>query len=131
MAVLATVSENKPHCSLMAYLCNDMCTEIYMVTYRDTQKYKNLVRNPSVSMLIDTRVNVVPDRKNIKALTINGQYKPLKDPKKEAAVRQRMLERHPHLRNILQHEDGQILVIKIISFLFLNGPTDAHFETVP
>jgi nitroimidazol reductase NimA-like FMN-containing flavoprotein (pyridoxamine 5'-phosphate oxidase superfamily) len=132
MAVLATVSEGKPHCSLMAYLCNDKCTEIYMVTYRNTQKYKNLARNPAVSILIDTRdEGLLPDRRDVKALTITGQYQPLKDPKKEAAVRQRMLERHPHLREILQHEDGEILIIKITSFLFLNGPTDTHFETVP
>ena len=131
MAVLATVSENKPHCSLMAYLCNDLCTEMYMVTYRNTQKYKNLAKNPAVSMLIDTRVNRVRDREDIKALTINGQYQALKDPKKEAAVRQRMLKQYPHLREIIQHKDGEILVIKITSFLLLNGPTDAHFETVP
>jgi nitroimidazol reductase NimA-like FMN-containing flavoprotein (pyridoxamine 5'-phosphate oxidase superfamily) len=102
-----------------------------MVTYRNTQKYKNLVRNPAVSMLIDTRVNMVRDRENIKALTINGQYQALKDPKKEADVRKRMLKRHHHLREIIQHKDGKILVIKITSFLFLNGPTDAHFETAP
>ena len=30
ICVLATVAENKPHCSLMAYVTDDECKEIYM-----------------------------------------------------------------------------------------------------
>ena len=55
ICVLATVSGDKPHCSLMAYAADDDCREIYMVTHRKTNKYKNLKENPAVSLLIDTR----------------------------------------------------------------------------
>jgi nitroimidazol reductase NimA-like FMN-containing flavoprotein (pyridoxamine 5'-phosphate oxidase superfamily) len=131
MAVLATVWEGKPHCSLMAYLCNDPCTEIYMVTYRHTQKYKNLAKNPLVSVLIDTRdEDMVSHRKQVKALTISGQYQPILDREKKATIRQQMLERHPHLHDIIEHKDGEIIVIHIASFLLLDGPTTAHFHKV-
>ncbi len=53
--VLATVSEGTPHCSLMFYAASDDGREIYMATPRNTRKYRNLVANPSVSLLIDTR----------------------------------------------------------------------------
>ena len=53
--VLATIVDRKPYCSLMAYVTNQACTEIYMVTHRQTQKFKNLVADPAVSLLIDTR----------------------------------------------------------------------------
>ena len=53
--VLATASEGKPHCSLMTYVANDNCQEIYMVTQKNTKKYKNLMDNPHVSLLIDNR----------------------------------------------------------------------------
>ena len=55
ICVLATVGGRKPHCSLMAYVTDENCTEIYMVTHKNTNKYKNLMENPSVSLLIDTR----------------------------------------------------------------------------
>lgn len=131
MAVLATVSNGQPHCSLMAYLCNDTCTEIYMVTYRNTQKYKNLLKNPAVGVLIDTRdEDMALDRRNVKALTITGRYEEVKEMEKKAAIRQDMMKRHPHLRGILLDEDGEIIAIKIVSFLLLDGPTDAYFERV-
>ena len=38
--VLATIVDRKPYCSLMAYVTNQACTEIYMVTHRQTQKFK-------------------------------------------------------------------------------------------
>ena len=44
--VLATAEGNRPHCSLMAYIADDDCRTIYLATHRNTQKYRNLVRNP-------------------------------------------------------------------------------------
>ena len=55
MCVLATASGGAPHCSLMAYVTDEDCSEIYMATQRNTQKYKNVLENPFVSLLIDTR----------------------------------------------------------------------------
>jgi nitroimidazol reductase NimA-like FMN-containing flavoprotein (pyridoxamine 5'-phosphate oxidase superfamily) len=55
ICVLATVSENNPHCSLMAYVTDNDCREIYMVTNRQSTKFRNLSANPLVSLLIDTR----------------------------------------------------------------------------
>ena len=55
MCVLATIAKAKPYCSLMAYVADESCEEIYMVTHRKTQKYQNLIENPAVSLLIDTR----------------------------------------------------------------------------
>jgi nitroimidazol reductase NimA-like FMN-containing flavoprotein (pyridoxamine 5'-phosphate oxidase superfamily) len=131
ICVLATVSGDKPYCSLMAYLCNDPCTEIYMVTYGNSQKYRNLTRNPAVSILIDTRdQGMVPDRGVVKALTITGRYEAMTDPEKKEAIRKNMMKHHAHLHEIIQHEDGEIIVIKISSFLFLDGPTKAHFEEI-
>ena len=40
--VPATTVDNKPHCSLMAYVTDDDCGEIYRVTDRKTTKFKNL-----------------------------------------------------------------------------------------
>jgi nitroimidazol reductase NimA-like FMN-containing flavoprotein (pyridoxamine 5'-phosphate oxidase superfamily) len=71
ICVLATVSNKKPHCSLMAYVTDDECREIYMVSHKQTRKYKNLLENPSASLLIDTREeNLGTSRPEAKALTV-------------------------------------------------------------
>ena len=131
ICVLATVSGEKPHCSLMAYTTDDDCSEIYMATYRDTRKFKNLMENPSVSLLIDTREeHKGSHRPEAKAMTVSGAFERLEDDDKRTAARAGLLKRHPHLREFLDHPDAEIICIKILSFLLLDGLTDAHFEEI-
>jgi nitroimidazol reductase NimA-like FMN-containing flavoprotein (pyridoxamine 5'-phosphate oxidase superfamily) len=109
ICVLATVSGDKPHCSLMAYVTDDDCREIYMVTQRESRKYENLMKNRSVSLLIDTREeNLGSRRPEAKALTVSGTFKKI----------------------FLDHPNAEILCIRVTSFLLLDGLTDAHYETV-
>jgi nitroimidazol reductase NimA-like FMN-containing flavoprotein (pyridoxamine 5'-phosphate oxidase superfamily) len=51
LCVLATVSEGKPHCSLMSYISGEEGNEIYLISHRQTKKYANLMENPTVSLL--------------------------------------------------------------------------------
>ena len=129
--VLATVSQGKPHCSLMAYVCDDAGSEIYMVTQRETLKYKNLLKNPSVSLLIDTREDHPgPQRANAKAMTVDGFFVKIEDEGKRKEVKARLLKRHPHLKVFLDDPDAETFSIKIKSYLLLDGLTEAHFEEV-
>lgn len=129
LCVLATVSGGTPHCSLMAYATDDGCREIYMVTHRDTIKYRNLVDNPCVSLLIDTREeHTGVKRPGAKAMTVDGKYERIEDADQRERAFTRLLERHPHLRDFMEHPEAEILRIRIGSFLLLEGITDAHFE---
>ena len=38
LCVLATVSEGKPHCSLMSYISDEEGHEIYLISYKQTKK---------------------------------------------------------------------------------------------
>ncbi len=128
---LATVSGEKPHCSLMAYTTNEDCSEIYMATHRGTKKFKNLMENPCVSLLIDTREDHKGSRRpGAKAMTVSGTFERLEDNQKKAWTRARLLSRHPHLKEFLDHPDTEMICIKIRSFLLLEGLTDAHFEEI-
>jgi len=60
MCVLATSREGRPHCSLMAYFSDGNAEWIYMVTHRATTKYKNLLSNAQVSLLVDNRCEGLP-----------------------------------------------------------------------
>ena len=113
----------------MAYVTDEECSEIYMVTSTKTTKYRNVTENPSVSLLIDTREeHTGSDRPQAKALTVAGQYRKIRDDRKKNLARTRLLRRHPHIRELVDHPDAEILCIRIISFLLLDGLTEAHFE---
>jgi nitroimidazol reductase NimA-like FMN-containing flavoprotein (pyridoxamine 5'-phosphate oxidase superfamily) len=131
ICVLATTSADKPYCSLMAYVTDEDCREIYMVTHRQSRKYENLMKNPYVSLLIDTREEHLGSRRpDAKALTVSGTFGRIDDENKRSHVRSKLLDRHPHVEEFLNHPDAEILCIRVESFLLLNGLTDAHYETV-
>jgi nitroimidazol reductase NimA-like FMN-containing flavoprotein (pyridoxamine 5'-phosphate oxidase superfamily) len=71
--VLATVGSGKPHCSLMSYAADENCLDIYMASLTRTKKYLNVMANPAVSLLIDTRKEGFHGQKGgVRALTVTG-----------------------------------------------------------
>jgi len=127
--VLATVSQGCPHCSLMSYVTNNECSEIYMATQKDSRKYRNLMENPLVSLLIDTREDHHGQKRTeAKALTVAGKLQQTNNPNKYDSIREKLLARHPGLNDFLNQPDATIICIKISSFLLLDGLTDAYFE---
>jgi nitroimidazol reductase NimA-like FMN-containing flavoprotein (pyridoxamine 5'-phosphate oxidase superfamily) len=132
MCVLATVSNNRPHCSLMAYIANDACTEIYMVTFKDTKKYRNLRENPWVSLLIDTRDEDRGSRRpQAKAITVTGVFEEIGDNNMRDQIREALMRRHAQLEGFADHADAEVFSIRIYSFLLLDGLTNSYFETLP
>ncbi|MFC1812647.1 pyridoxamine 5'-phosphate oxidase family protein [Thermodesulfobacteriota bacterium] len=126
ICVLSTVSQDAtPHCSLMAYVADEECREIYMTTHSSTMKYQNLLHNPAVSLLIDSR-ELTP-RQQAQALTVSGIFQPIDDKNKKERVEARLLRRHPHLKEFTKNPDTALICIKVKSFLLLDGLTDSHF----
>ena len=128
ICVLATVAGAKPHCSLMAYATDENCEEIYLVTRRDTRKYRNLINNPAVSLLIDNREKL--PRSEAKALTVEGLCAEIESEEKRKAVQTRLLKVHPHLADLINHPESEILCVKVRSFLLLNGLQEAYYQAV-
>jgi nitroimidazol reductase NimA-like FMN-containing flavoprotein (pyridoxamine 5'-phosphate oxidase superfamily) len=131
ICVLATVSDNNPHCSLMAYVTDDDCSEIYMVTNRQTTKFRNLSANPLVSLLIDTREeHTGMQRPHAQALTVSGLYEEIQDETRKTRIQSRLLAKHPHIKDLMDMPDAEIFCVKVTSFLLLDGLSEAHFETL-
>jgi nitroimidazol reductase NimA-like FMN-containing flavoprotein (pyridoxamine 5'-phosphate oxidase superfamily) len=131
LCVLATVSEGRPHCSLMSYISDEEGREIYLVSHKQTRKYVNLMENPTVSLLIDTREKEKGQRRiYIKALTVSGEFQTINDPGKKGLIRAEFLKRHSHLTDFLSDPGAEIFSIKIRSFQLLDGVKDAFFETI-
>ena len=131
LCVLATVSEGKPHCSLMSYISDEKGQEIYLISNKQTKKYVNLLKNPQVSLLIDTREEKKGQRRiDIKALTVSGEFQTINDSVKKDLIRTKFLRKHPHLTDFLNDSGAEIFSIKIKSFQLLNGVKDTFFETI-
>lgn len=125
--VLATASENIPHCSLMAYASNSSCEEIYLMTLSDTRKYKNMSENPAVSILIDTRQAAVEsDHKNAMALTVSGQFYRITQGAEREAIRKQLIQKHPELKDFFEDPRGEPVKIILESYTLLEGPTKAY-----
>ncbi len=130
VCVLATVSGGSPHCSLMSYAASDDCREIYMATFKNTRKYQNLVSNPSVSLLIDTRDAAAKGAaSHTRALTVTGVLDESVTPNRKKAIREALIKKHPDLEAFFSDPDTRIVVVRIQSLQLLDGVTDAYFET--
>ena len=128
--VLATVSTQKPYCSLMSYVTDDACHNIYMASGRNTKKYQNLKENPSASLLIDNREAVAREKDiSIKALTVEGIFHEIPDKNEKEIITLKLRERHPDLKELLDDPDTEVFCIRIISFMLLDGIKDAYYES--
>jgi nitroimidazol reductase NimA-like FMN-containing flavoprotein (pyridoxamine 5'-phosphate oxidase superfamily) len=131
LCVLATVSEGRPHCSLMSYISDEEGREIFLISHKGTKKYANLIGNPRVSLLIDTREEEKGQRRiYIKALTVSGEFQTINDPVKKGLIREKFLNRHPHLIDFLNDPGAEIFSIKTKAFQLLDGVKNAFFETI-
>lgn len=123
--VLATVGDGLPYCSLMAYATENDCARFLMATHRRTRKFQNIIRNPRVSLLIDSRETSTPQ-----ALTIEGRGEEIiaeADRKTAAGL---LLADHPGLADFVRHPDAVFVRVTAVSAVFLNGLTDAYYEKI-
>ena len=126
VCVMATVADGAPHCSLMSYATDNDCREIYMATLKDTKKYRNLIANPTVSLLIDTRDASPKDK--TRALTVTGVFQAIDDDRKIKEILEALLARHPDLKNFFNNPDARIIAIRATSLQLLDSVTDSYFE---
>jgi general stress protein 26 len=125
VCVMATAADGVPHCSLMSYATGHNCREIYMATLKNTKKYRNLIANPTVSLLIDTRDT--DSKGNTRALTVTGVLQSV-DDKKTEDIRDVLIQKHPDLKNFFSDPEARMIVIKVTALQLLDSVTNAYFE---
>jgi nitroimidazol reductase NimA-like FMN-containing flavoprotein (pyridoxamine 5'-phosphate oxidase superfamily) len=130
ICVLATASGNRPHCSLMAYASNAPCTEIYMVTMKDSRKYRNMCANPAVSLLIDNRQGTSTSYTDTLALNLSGRFQPIIEATQKKKILEVLSKRHPALVDLFDNPGGEPVKIIIESILLLEGATNAYYGII-
>lgn len=131
MCVLATCDEDRPYCSLMAYVSDDSGRTVYMVTLGDSRKYRNVARNPHVSLLVDTRsADASSEPGRVQALTVLGESATVDDAMKRKELLERIAATHPHTSALTSNEDARVLAVRVKALLLLDGIDQAYFETL-
>jgi hypothetical protein len=114
-AVLATDMDGQPYTSLVAYALIPDMKGIVFTTPKSTQKYKNILRNRRVSLLIDTRLNNRKDYMGAESLTILGNAGPMKKKSKQwLTYSEIFVKKHPHLKEIIHSSETALMLVKII-----------------
>jgi nitroimidazol reductase NimA-like FMN-containing flavoprotein (pyridoxamine 5'-phosphate oxidase superfamily) len=123
LCVLCTESDGNPYCSLMTYLLSDDLRVLYLISTRESRKFKNLLVNPRVSVLVDSRQHPTAGA-NIVSVTFSGLFQPLADSETQR-VKSAFAQEHQELAEILNHPDSIVFAIKLTSYLLLDGPVAA------
>ncbi len=115
-AVLATSSGAGPHASLIAFAAVDDGEGLVFITPRDSAKYRNLRRNPNVSLVIDERPGSGGRIEGACGVTVTGTVRSVSGA--EAGTESALfLRRHRNFRRYLKDEDVILLRIDVNRYL--------------
>ena len=122
LCVLCTESQGMPHCSLMTYILDKGGKMLYLITSMNSRKYKNLLANKNVSVIIDSRQQLeVGSTHPITSVTFDGEFIEIEKSLLEE-MRTLFGANHPELEEILSQESCVIFSVRLKNYLLLNGP---------
>ena len=127
-AVLATEADGQPHTSLIAITPVDGFRQLIFATYRNTLKYRNIMNNSKVAVLIEgEHVNMTGLKEKV-VLTIIGQTEDSSIAKNEAAF-QAHLKRHPQMESFMLSPDCALVLVIARSYQVVYGIDDIRWIT--
>jgi hypothetical protein len=128
-AILATEGAGQPHASLIAVTPFQGWRQLVFATYRDTQKYRNVLNNRRVSVLVD---GCKASRGGVQegfVVTAVGQAQDVAADQHTAAM-QAHLQRHPDLASFLQSPDCVLVGVSVEAYQVVRSIDDVTWWTV-
>jgi hypothetical protein len=128
-AVLATEGDGQPHASLIAITPVEGFRQLIFATYRSTNKYRNLLHNCKVAVLIEIGDpgNSGSDKGFV--LTAFGNALEINIAKNEADLNAH-LKRHPDLEMFLRSKDCALIRVTLVKFQLVHGIDDVRWWSV-
>ena len=124
LAVLATGSEAGPYCCLVAVAASSDLGELFFVTPRPTRKYRNILADPRVCLLMDSRSNSEADFEHAVAVTVLGSAAEA-DTEQARGMLARYVERHPHLAEFASSPQCALVRVQVDRYVIVQ-----HFQRV-
>jgi nitroimidazol reductase NimA-like FMN-containing flavoprotein (pyridoxamine 5'-phosphate oxidase superfamily) len=113
-AVLATASNGQPYTSLIAFAMMPDMTKVVFATPTNTAKYRNMLKNKKVALLIDTRANTDKAYMESEAVTIIGTARPVRRSRKWEELSGILIKKHPALKRFVEAKTTAIIVIEAV-----------------
>jgi len=118
-AVIATQGLDELYTTLIAYYSTDDIKNIYFVTSKRSKKYRYLLNNPNVSLLIDDRKNKSSDILNATAITAIGQAFEIKY--NLSKIINLYINKHPKLKKFIESPESVLIEIKVDKYIIVNN----------
>jgi nitroimidazol reductase NimA-like FMN-containing flavoprotein (pyridoxamine 5'-phosphate oxidase superfamily) len=121
LCVLSTCGNGLPNSSLMQYICDDSCTKLFMLTLKGSQKQQSIEKNPRVSLLIDTRVDITRNKEPIKSLTVYGQADFIQDAPRKKDLISQLVQKNNNLQVLAGDSNCLVIQVSAEKLLLLDG----------
>lgn len=118
--VLATLQDDQPCQHMMAFAYAEDLSRIYLATYLETRKYRNMISNPSVSILWDNRSGSPADHVDGLSLIALGRAE-LLGGSAQVEVHELILKRNPALQILLEDESCKLFMVLIEDYQWTKG----------
>lgn len=117
--VLATHGSPYPYATLVACAHSADLKHIYFATIRDTRKYQNILKEPHVSILMDSRKNRPSDVKDACALTVLGWSGETCGAGKKKALRL-YCRAHPRLCDFVRDPNCALMKVRVDRYVMVS-----------
>lgn len=124
LCVLATCRDDLPNSSLMHFIYDGNGKKIFMLTLRGSLKQNNIDANPQVSLLIDTRTDLLQKGLPVMALTVYGKAGFVQNPQKHQEIVDQLTARYGSLANMAGDSQCMVIQVQIEKMLLLDGIND-------
>lgn len=119
LAVLSTCGPAGAYASLVAfdYASNLRC--MYFATTRATRKYANLMHEPRLAFLVDSRTNRQEDFHQAAAVTVTGLAEEFEEKEKQAAAGS-YLAKHPYLQDFIAAPTTAFFAVRTENYIYVS-----------
>ena len=124
LAVLSTSDKGCPYASLVAFCFSTDLRSMYFATPRTTRKYANLIDQPQVAFLVDSRTNQAEDFHQAAAVTVLGRCEEIAEDRKLDVVVP-YLEKHPYLKDFIESPATAFFAVHVEKYIYVS-----HFQEV-
>jgi nitroimidazol reductase NimA-like FMN-containing flavoprotein (pyridoxamine 5'-phosphate oxidase superfamily) len=114
--VLATQGQGQPYGSLVAFAETEDLKGLVFATERNTRKFSNMMSEPRVAMVIDSRSNKDADLRNAVAITALGPVHEAAGDEREHLVAL-YLAKHPGLEKFVGSPGMAVCVIAVKDYV--------------
>jgi general stress protein 26 len=123
--VLATIENDVPHTSIVAFTVTNSLRTILFLTKQDGRKYKNILANSVVTILVDHRPLSSKNITGSFAISATGTAKPV-DLKNAIATKELFLFCHPSLAEYLDDPSFALVSISVSKYEISDGISEVH-----